>query len=135
MIYFVSDGEYVKIGFTEDEDISKRIRALQTGNARKLELVAVIPGDTSAETALHRVLSELRVSGEWFKLSGEPMTVEQKDDETGDYLSMKVTPAQLRVLEVYRRNPSATKQAIADEIGISRQAVSKHMAAMNGFVK
>jgi hypothetical protein len=47
----------------------------------------------------------------------------------------KLTPAQLRVLEVYRRNPDATKQAIADEIGISRQAVSKHMAALNGALK
>lgn len=40
----------------------------------------------------------------------------------------------LQVYEIYRRNPSATQQEVADKIGVSRQAVSKHVKALNGYL-
>lgn len=39
------------------------------------------------------------------------------------------------VYELYKRNPRATQQQIADEIGISRQMVGKHKQALNGVLK
>jgi hypothetical protein len=69
MIYFVSDGEYVKIGLTDSDDVDARIAALQTGNARKIFLLGTIEGGREAEAVLHSVFSNLRVRGEWFRVS------------------------------------------------------------------
>lgn len=77
MIYFISDGEYIKIGFTEDDDAEKRLNALQTGNARELRLIGVIPGDKSVERILHNVLGSLRARGEWFRISDHVVSTEQ----------------------------------------------------------
>ena len=35
-IYFLSDGEYIKIGYTK-QDVYSRINSLQTANARELK--------------------------------------------------------------------------------------------------
>lgn len=69
MIYFITDGEYVKIGFTSGSDVDNRLNALQIGNARKLTLLATIEGGRESELALHSVFEGLRVRGEWFKLT------------------------------------------------------------------
>lgn len=37
-----------------------------------------------------------------------------------------------QVYEIYKRNPDATQQEVANAIGITRQAVSKHVMALNG---
>lgn len=41
----------------------------------------------------------------------------------------------LQVYQIYKRNPRATQQEVADTIGISRQAVGKHKRALNGVLK
>jgi hypothetical protein len=66
MIYFITDGEFVKIGFTDNEDVHKRIKELQIGNARKLELLGTLSGNIADESFLQRLLSDFNVSGEWF---------------------------------------------------------------------
>lgn len=72
-VYFVSDGKYVKIGVTNN--IKKRISALQTANARKLETFALIPTKNSEaahklEKELHSVYEQFLVNGEWFDILG-----------------------------------------------------------------
>lgn len=70
-VYFIreSDGEYIKIGVTKD--IEYRINALQTGNPRKLEVVALIQFENVQlaymhEKKLHALFSDIRRCGEWF---------------------------------------------------------------------
>lgn len=46
----------------------------------------------------------------------------------------ELTPAQLRVYEAIQAQPTATNAEIAETLGISRQAVSGHVARMNGAV-
>lgn len=41
----------------------------------------------------------------------------------------------LEVYKLYKRNPSATQQEVADKIGISRQMVSKYKKELNGYLK
>lgn len=70
-VYFISDGEYVKIGVAKD--LSKRLTALQTANARKLELLFAIPTNSEKtafelEGILHNQYSHYAVSGEWFNI-------------------------------------------------------------------
>lgn len=70
-VYFITDGEYTKIGYAQDVD--KRMLALQTGNPHKLELLLKLPFATEAEARetevfLHKSLRPFSASGEWFKI-------------------------------------------------------------------
>jgi hypothetical protein len=68
-VYLVSDGVYLKIGFSA-HSIDKRIRAPQTGNPRDITLVQYVPrASMEVERSLHRRFAHYRVraSGEWFQ--------------------------------------------------------------------
>jgi len=66
-VYFVSSGEFVKIGFTT-KSMQERIKYLQTGNPHKLEqLHTILNVECSFEKVLHRLLSGARHREEWFK--------------------------------------------------------------------
>lgn len=73
-VYVISDGEFMKVG--RASDVQARLRALQTGNARKLAIAAVreVSDDRAAsklESHIHRTLADDRVGGEWFKANLE----------------------------------------------------------------
>lgn len=63
MIYFVTDGEFVKIGTSNDPH--RRISDFQVGNPRALTLIATIEGGHHLEKKIHKILPN-RTSGEWF---------------------------------------------------------------------
>ena len=70
-VYFVSDGDYIKIGISEN--IDSRIKGLQIGNARRLMLVEYIWFNSKsaalwAERELHEMYKNKRVLGEWFDI-------------------------------------------------------------------
>ena len=67
-VYFISDGEFVKIGVTGD--INNRFRILQTANARKLKILNVIYTDSpyELEEELHKRYAWKRVNKEWFDI-------------------------------------------------------------------
>lgn len=69
VVYFISDGEFLKIGIASDLD--RRLTQLQTGNARELTVVSVIEcrdmdEARSLEGFLHDRLARLNVLNEWF---------------------------------------------------------------------
>jgi hypothetical protein len=67
MIYFIKSNDgYIKIGFTENNP-EQRLRALQTGNPHKLEIIYTMSGTEDDERMLHRIFDSVRVSGEWFQ--------------------------------------------------------------------
>lgn len=73
-VYFVSDGEYVKIG--KANNVAKRLATLQTANARHLQCLYLIPAvDDSAavimEGKLHKLYKDYRLEGEWFDVLGK----------------------------------------------------------------
>lgn len=63
-VYFVSDGDNVKIGFTTKP--AKRMINLQAANPRQLRVLAVFQGPKTIEGYLHFLFREHHVSGEWF---------------------------------------------------------------------
>lgn len=70
MIYFLKErcSDYqIKIGYTNN--IRKRLQDLQSGNPRKLEVMAIIEGDCDFERVLHNHFREYKTTGEWFKPS------------------------------------------------------------------
>jgi hypothetical protein len=65
--YFISRGKFVKIGWSHDVD--KRLATLQKANPEPLSLRAVFPGGAATEAYFHGKYRELKVHGEWFRLS------------------------------------------------------------------
>ena len=87
-VYFITDGSYVKIGVAID--IKKRIKQLQTGNARKLFLLMKIEFSNggpayAAETDLHEMFKDKSKNGEWFRILNDDrfihMFFQQKQDD------------------------------------------------------
>lgn len=65
MIYFVLNGEFVKIGVSDAP--RKRIASLQTGSPFPLEVLAIVEGGYELEAELHRRFAAYRLLGEWFQ--------------------------------------------------------------------
>jgi hypothetical protein len=66
-VYFISDGEFVKIGKSKNPD--KRLREMQTGNPHKLELILVM--EIGEEWQYHDLFRSYNFTREWFKIEGE----------------------------------------------------------------
>lgn len=68
-IYIVSDGKYCKIGKTND--MKKRLKNLQNGNPKKLDVIALYSFANEEttffiETKIHHKLKNYNVLNEWF---------------------------------------------------------------------
>ena len=85
MVYFIKEkdsSEFIKIGFT-DRTVDDRVKELQTGNPRELELEALIEeGDLQTENRIHNRFSDLRKIGEWFHFR-EPLVAFVNDVKAG----------------------------------------------------
>jgi hypothetical protein len=70
-VYFVRDGDTVKIG--RAVDVSRRINSLRTANARDLVLMGSVLATDHDERALHAQFAHLRIdrNREWFRLTDE----------------------------------------------------------------
>lgn len=81
-VYFITDGEYVKIGKGLPVH---RMKSCQTGNARRLRLLFTIPigpipkdsteawrisAGRTAEDILHNLFGKYNINGEWFDILG-----------------------------------------------------------------
>lgn len=65
-IYFVTDGEAIKIGFAGN--VRKRIANLQISHHFPLFLLGSIPATRHEESVIHRRFVQHRLRGEWFKI-------------------------------------------------------------------
>jgi hypothetical protein len=63
--YFISDGEFVKIGYSARP--KDRLNTLQGQIGRELRILAQYPGTIWTEHQLHSEFRTLRVHGEWFR--------------------------------------------------------------------
>jgi hypothetical protein len=96
-IYFISDGEYIKIGYAYNAHL--RLSTMQSGNARKLDIIGMHKGNTKDESRLHRNFKHLHYNGEWFNHSPEILDyiTKNKDDslkqkDYDEYLKRKIPP-------------------------------------------
>lgn len=72
--YFLTDGEYVKIGVAAS--LPNRVKQLQTGNPRKIKAMFVIPAAVQSdslktERKLHEYFGKKKVLGEWFDIDAD----------------------------------------------------------------
>ena len=65
--YFIQakSGGDIKIGYTSKSDPIQRLRGIQTGNPKKLQIVGILRGNREAQ--LHAKFGDIRLEGEWFK--------------------------------------------------------------------
>ena len=70
--YLITDGEFVKIGSFTDGKLDKRLSMLQTGNPRKLSVIAT--SASNVEKLCHYEFEHLGALGEWFKMDLEIIT-------------------------------------------------------------
>ncbi len=74
-VYFIKakGGKHMKVGYATN--VERRITQLQTGNPRRLKVIAVVPGTRQLESAYHQILAPYRAVGEWFCLEGKVRTL------------------------------------------------------------
>jgi hypothetical protein len=69
VIYFLSAGDKLKIGFTSD--LNQRMTSLSATSPVPLTLLHSTPGTMADERSWHRRFADYRLHGEWFRLQGE----------------------------------------------------------------
>lgn len=67
MLYAMQAGAAGRIKLGRAQFPEGRLAALQTGNSRRLRLLAVTPGGALEASALHERFADARVGGEWFR--------------------------------------------------------------------
>jgi hypothetical protein len=71
VIYFISDGDSTKIG--KANNVFVRLKELQTGNPRRLIIIAIYPcskrDTTVEENKFHKKFENKKIRGEWFFLT------------------------------------------------------------------
>ena len=77
MVYFISDGDYIKIG--KATDVDKRLKGLQTGSSRKLFKSHILDGGYELESRLHIIFNKYRFFGEWFDLPSYYLNISADD--------------------------------------------------------
>lgn len=73
-VYFISDGNFVKIGKTSN--IKQRFRDIQVANPKKLTLLHVVEGN---ENILQSLFTKYHERGEWYRI----------EDKLSDFLFCK----------------------------------------------
>ena len=73
VVYFVDDGEFIKIGFTT-RDAGARVREWATGNPNGLKVIAtIVVKDGEDDRRFHRMFAEFHHRNEWFRKSAALM--------------------------------------------------------------
>ena len=91
--YFIvetgGDEEFrIKIGFSKAPH--NRIKALQTGNSRTLEVMGWIESDDkSLEQKLHKKYKKQRIHGEWFSIEPYDVLEELKSKSTSSFICVQ----------------------------------------------
>lgn len=89
-VYFFTDGEFIKIGFTT-ETIDRRLQRLSTGTPKKLYSLGYFSGEMSDETMVHKKFCDarLRSDGEWFEPTQELIDYINDVSEQNTYVELE----------------------------------------------
>lgn len=81
-VYFIGDGECVKIGFSTNP--KNRLSNLQVGSSKELKLLYTIQGSEKDERAIQNLFSDYYERGEWYKIEGRLKGFLDMDETVGD---------------------------------------------------
>lgn len=106
-VYFITDGDAIKIGYSDAPEL--RLRTLQCASHKPLRIIDTARGTPDDEKRLHKQFGHLRLKGEWF--APAPELVEFIKD------FCRLHPAELarRELAAWAPNqPKAVQNAVAN---------------------
>lgn len=103
MVYFITDGNYIKIG--KADDVGQRLIQLQTGNPNKLSILYSMIGEYDLEKTIHDFYKDYRVEGEWFNIPLDNLSrfidnifrLESNDDVIG-YINARINYKSSKVI-------------------------------------
>lgn len=112
-VYFIQENGNGLIKIGKSDDVSKRIKALQSSTPSKLNLLRVVNGSFDREKYLHHKFSRFHERGEWFRPDPEllKMIGEIEDDYSSEDCDISTVSFRIPVPVLQH-----AKQ-IADEIG------------------
>lgn len=123
MIYFIKQGDYVKIGFTNRFNI--RLNQLQVSSPIKLEVLGIIEGDKTNEKYMHDKFKHISTNGEWFIYCDELKSYIDTLDNSlmwkYGYVNEKNSP--IGLIKQTRLELNLSMEELAEKIGVTKQAI------------
>ena len=98
MIYFIQNGDTVKIGYAANPD--QRVASLRSSSPHVIRVLGVMEGSPGDERALHQMFAQHRIRREWFKWCGDIQ----------DYIANMALPYRERMDGRRQRNMGRTAQ-------------------------
>lgn len=131
--YFVRDGDMIKIGSSMNPE--NRIKAIQSGFPRKLEIMAIVPMETVDEFQTHQRFGHLRLNGEWFQadkdllnfirsLQGQPALPDGMGAPIGLTLS--------KLIDAYRTDEDSTYRTNRYHVRQNRDSMLRRIIVKHG---
>ena len=123
MVYFIKQGDYVKIGFTNR--FKTRLTQLQVSSPIKLEVLAIIDGDKSDEQKFHEQFRHISSNGEWFMQCDELKSFIDLLDTSlmwkYGYLDNTISP--IGLIKQTRLEKNLSMEELAERIGVTKQGI------------
>ena len=123
MVYFIKQGDYVKIGFTNR--FKTRLTQLQVSSPIKLEVLAIIDGDKSDEQKFHEQFKHISSNGEWFMQCDELKSFIDLLDTSlmwkYGYLDNTISP--IGIIKQTRLEKNLSMEELAERIGVTKQGI------------
>ena len=123
MVYFIKQGDYVKIGFTNR--FKTRLSQLQISSPIKLEVLAIIDGDKSDEQKFHEQFKHISSNGEWFMQCDELKSFIDLLDTSlmwkYGYLDNSISP--IGIIKQTRLEKNLSMEELAQRIGVTKQSI------------
>ena len=136
MIYFITDGNFTKIGVSND--VTRRLKELQTSNAKELSILKTIEGEYVLESKLHDFFSVYNVHGEWYKLPKHVLNrfenniLKYKEDHNK---LIKYIDDRIELNKVVKGNTPAIVDYIMKQMADRKYVSSALMASVLGITK
>lgn len=123
-IYLVTDGEFTKIGGTSYNP-SKRLLELQTGNARKLNLIGYYPCNyvNITEKTIHKDYKDSNELNEWFRLNTDDVVKILEDKFSYSYIRNNENLSHLSVVSIMQ----CQKEMILSELEIQGKKLKRSL--------
>jgi DNA-binding XRE family transcriptional regulator len=123
MVYFIKQGDYVKIGFTNR--FKTRLSQLQISSPIKLEVLAIIDGDKSDEQKFHEQFKHISSNGEWFMQCDELKSFIDLLDTSlmwkYGYLDNAIST--IGIIKQTRLEKNLSMEELAQRIGVTKQSI------------
>ena len=123
MVYFIKQGDYVKIGYTFR--FKTRLFQLQVASPIKLEVLGIIEGDKNQEQLIHEKFKHISSNGEWFIYCDElKLFIDSLDTSLMwkyGYLDTKTSP--IGLIKQTRLENNLSMEELAEKLTMTKQAV------------